>query len=306
MTASQSLIRHHFTVDVEESFQVAALEPFVDRRSWDSLPARVDRGVNLLLEMLAERGATGTFFVLSWVAERHPALIRSIVAAGHEIASHGTDHKRVTQLSPEEFRSSVRSSKLALEDIAGVPILGYRAPSFSIVRGGEWALDVLIEEGYVYDSSLFPVRRTGYGFVGGHRDAYRIERPAGSIQEFPPATLKFGRAVAPAAGGAYLRHLPYGLVKAAVLAAERRGAAATLYIHPWELDVDQPQIRLPVVTRMRHYGSLNRTAPRLRRLLRTFAFQSIARSLASDRSGSGENDRGDALSRISPKFETPA
>jgi polysaccharide deacetylase family protein (PEP-CTERM system associated) len=207
-------------------------------------------------------------------------LVRSIVAAGHELASHGSDHKRVTQLSADEFRSSVRSSKLALEDIAGTPVLGYRAPSFSIVRGCEWALDVLIEEGYVYDSSLFPVRRNGYGFVGGHRDAYRMERPAGSIQEFPPATLKVAWAVLPAAGGAYLRHLPCGLVEAAVRAAERRGAAATLYIHPWELDVDQPQIRVPAITRMRHYGGLERTAPRLRRLLGTFPFQSIARSLA--------------------------
>ena len=306
MTASQSLIRHHFTVDVEESFQVAALEPFVDRRSWDSLPARVDRGVNLLLEMLAERGASGTFFVLSWVAERHPALIRSIVAAGHEIASHGTDHKRVTQLSPEEFRSSVRSSKLALEDITGTPVLGYRAPSFSIVRGREWALDVLIEEGYAYDSSLFPVRRKGYGFVGGQRDAHRIERPAGSIHEFPPATLKLGRAVAPAAGGAYLRHLPYGLVRAAVLAAQRRGAAATLYIHPWELDVDQPRIRVPAVTRMRHYGRLHRTAPRLRRLLATFAFQSIAQSLASSSSRIAEDDGHHSAARTTRRTEAPA
>lgn len=290
MKPSQPLIRHHFTVDVEESFQVVALEPFVDRTSWDSMPARVDRGVNLLLEMLAERGATGTFFTLSWVAERHPALVRSIVAAGHEIASHGTDHKRVTQLTPEEFRASVRSSKLVLEDIAGAPVLGYRAPSFSIVRGREWALDVLIEEGYAYDSSLFPVRRKGYGFVGGQRDAHRIDRSAGSIHEFPPATLKVGGALAPAAGGAYLRHLPYGLVNAAVVAAERRGASATLYIHPWELDVDQPRIRVPAVTRMRHYGRLNRTTPRLRRLLATFAFQSIAQSLAANSAG-GDGDR---------------
>jgi polysaccharide deacetylase family protein (PEP-CTERM system associated) len=220
------------------------------------------------------------------------------VAAGHELASHGSDHKRVTQLSAAEFRSSVRSSKLTLEDIAGAPVLGYRAPSFSIVRGCEWALDVLIEEGYVYDSSLFPVRRNGYGFVGGSRDPYRMKRKAGSIQEFPPATLKLGRAVVPAAGGAYLRHLPYGLVDAAIRAAERRGAAATLYIHPWELDVDQPQIRVPVVTRMRHYGGLKRTAPRLRRLLETFAFQSIARSLASTGFANAGDDQRDSPARM--------
>jgi len=298
MTPSQPLIHHHFTVDVEESFQVVALEPFVDRGSWDSLPGRVDRGVNLLLEMLAEHGATATFFTLSWVAERQPELVRSIVAAGHELASHGTDHKRVTELNPAEFRDSVRASKAILEDVSGERVLGYRAPSFSIVRGCEWALDVLIEEGYVYDSSLFPVRRNGYGFAGGHRDPYRIHRPVGSIEEFPPATLKIGPAVLPAAGGAYLRHLPYGLVDGAIRAAERRSAPATLYIHPWELDIDQPRIRVPAVTRMRHYGGLDRTAPRLRRLFATFALQSIARSLASNGSAAGRDDRGNAPERM--------
>jgi polysaccharide deacetylase family protein (PEP-CTERM system associated) len=305
MTPQQPSIRHHFTVDVEESFQVVALEPFVDRRAWDDMPQRVDRGVNQILEILAEHGATATFFVLSWVAERQPALVRAIAAAGHEIASHGTDHKRVTQLVAPDFRASVRSSKTILEDISGQQCLGYRAPSFSIVRGREWALDVLIEEGYAYDSSLFPVRRNGYGFVGGRRDPYRIDRPAGSIQEIPPATLKFGPAVMPAAGGAYLRHLPYGLVESAVRAAERRSAPATLYIHPWELDVDQPQFPVPPITRLRHYGRLARTAPRLRRLLATFQFQSIERSLAGDLvNGFGER-RGPPV-RVTARSATPA
>src|SRR5262245_32250088 len=269
MTPQQPSIRHHFTIDVEESFQVVALEPFVDRRTWDHMPQRVDRGVNQILELLADRGATGTFFTLSWVAERQPALMRRISAAGHEIASHGTDHRRVTQLSAAEFRDSARSSKAVLEDICGQQVLGYRAPSFSIVRGREWALDVLIEEGYTYDSSLFPVRRRGYGFVGGRRDPYRIDRPTGSIHEIPPATLKVGPAVLPAAGGAYLRHLPYVLVETAVRAAERRQAPATVYIHPWELDVEQPRVAVPPITRFRHYGRLARAAPRLRRLLAT-------------------------------------
>jgi polysaccharide deacetylase family protein (PEP-CTERM system associated) len=289
MTPHQPSIRHHFTVDVEESFQVVALEPFVDRNSWDTMPSRVDRGVNLLLEILAEHGATATFFILGWVAERQPALVRAMVAAGHEIASHGSDHKRVTELSPAEFRESVSSSKAILEDVAGRRVIGYRAPSFSIVRGYEWALDVLIEEGYTYDSSLFPVRRKGYGYPGGPRDPYRIERPAGVIQEIPPATLKVGRAVLPAGGGAYLRHLPHALVDAALRAAERRSAPGTFYIHPWELDVDQPQIPCSAITRMRHYGGLDRTVPRLRRLLATFQFQSIARTLAYD----GTHGRGD-------------
>src|SRR5690349_12929427 len=162
-------ICHHFTVDVEEHFQVAAFEQHVPRSQWDSLPSRVDRGVRLLLELLAERGAHGTFFILSWVAERCPALVREIAAAGHEIASHGTDHQRVTQLNRDAFRQSLRDSKLILEDVSGHTIQGYRAPSFSITRDVDWALDVLVETGYRYDSSLYPVRRAGYGFVGGKR-----------------------------------------------------------------------------------------------------------------------------------------
>ena len=304
-TSQQPSIRHHFTVDVEESFQVVALEPFVDRRTWDDMPQRVDRGVNVLLELLAERGASGTFFTLSWVAERQPALLRAIAAAGHEIASHGTDHKRVTQLSADEFRASVRSSKVILENISGQKVLGYRAPSFSIVRGCEWALDVLIEEGYTYDSSLFPVRRNGYGFVGGRRDPYRIDRPAGSIQEIPPATLKVGPAVLPAAGGAYLRHLPFALVETAIHAAERRSAPATVYIHPWELDVDQPQVPVPPITRLRHYGRLERTAPRLRRLLATFQFQSIERSLTTNL-GNGYAEQQQSPAEVTVRSATPA
>src|SRR3954447_7666119 len=153
---------HHFTVDVEESFQVAALEPFVNRLHWDTFPSRVELGVRLLLDLLEEHDARGTFFILGWLASRNPRLTREIASRGHEIASHGTDHKRVTSLSRDEFRESVRESKLILEQTTGQSVLGYRAPSFSIVRGNEWALDVLVEEGYSYDSSLYPVRRRGY------------------------------------------------------------------------------------------------------------------------------------------------
>lgn len=274
-------ISHHFTVDVEEHFQVAAFEQHVSRSQWDSLPSRVDRGVHLLLELLAEHGAHGTFFILSWVAERRPALVREIAEAGHEIASHGTDHQRVTRLSPDAFRQSLRDSKAILEDVSGHAILGYRAPSFSITRDVEWALDILIETGYRYDSSLFPVRRAGYGFVGGKRDPYLLERDAGSLHEFPPATVQWGRAVLPAGGGAYFRHLPYTLVRSALRDAERRGVPGTFYIHPWELDPEQPRVRVPYRTHLRHYGGLTRTVPRLRKLLATFQFQSIAYTLTT-------------------------
>lgn len=272
-------LRHHFTVDVEEYFQVSALAPVVPRERWEQWTTRLDVGMRPLLELLAAHDTRGTFFVLGWVAERHPALIRELAAAGHEVASHGWGHERVTTLSPSAFRASVRDSKRALEDLNGAAVFGYRAPSFSIVRGGEWALEILAEEGYLYDSSLYPVRRPGYGFAGGARDPHRVETGAGMLDELPPATLRFASAVLPAGGGAYLRLLPYQLVHAALASAEGRGVPATFYIHPWELDPEQPRLDVPLLTRIRHYGGLDRTGPRLQRLLTRFAFQPIAETL---------------------------
>jgi polysaccharide deacetylase family protein (PEP-CTERM system associated) len=277
--ASRSILRHHFTVDVEEYFQVAALEPFVARSTWERTPSRLEIGMRRVLELLDAGGARGTFFVLGWLAKRHPAIVRELVSAGHEIASHGWGHERVSSLTPDQFRASVRDSKHTLEDLSGTPIFGYRAPSFSIIRGGEWALDILVEEGYRYDSSLFPVRRSGYGFAGGARDPHRLQRAAGLLDELPPATLEFGPAIVPAGGGAYFRLLPYEMARAAFIAAERRGAPATFYIHPWELDPDQPRLDVPLTTRIRHYGGLRNTAARLERLLLEFRFQTIAQTL---------------------------
>jgi polysaccharide deacetylase family protein (PEP-CTERM system associated) len=275
-------VRHHFTVDVEEHFQVSAMEPYVPRSQWDAMPSRVDRNTRLLLDLLAANSAKGTFFTLGWVAKRQRALVADIVAAGHEMASHGFGHERVTTLTPAQFRDSVRDSKAILEDITGAPVFGYRAPSFSIVRGGEWALDILIEEGYRYDSSLFPVIRSGYGYRGGQRDHHVLSRSAGQLDEVPPVTLKVGAAVLPAAGGAYLRLLPPMLIETAVASAERRGEAATLYIHPWEVDPEQPRIDVSLKTRIRHYGGLRRTSPRLERLLKKFKFQPICATLGCD------------------------
>ncbi len=272
-------MRHHFTVDVEEHFQVSAFEGSVPREDWDGLESRVAGNVERLLVLLAEHDARGTFFVLGWIAERHPGIVRDIAAAGHEVASHGCDHRRVTDQSRDQFRESARRSKGVLEDLVGMPVLGFRAPSFSIVKGREWALDVLIEEGYRYDSSLFPVRRRGYGYATGQRDPYWIERPAGRLYEVPPATLRRVGVNLPAAGGAYFRIFPYGLVGAAFRQAERRDVPATFYVHPWEIDPDQPRLAVPTSARFRHYTGLHRTLPRLRRLLSEFRFTSIAEQL---------------------------
>ncbi len=281
-------VPHHFTVDVEEFFQVSALESQVDRGSWDLIASRVEIGTRKLLELMADRNQRGTFFTLSWVAERAPDLVREIAALGHEVASHGTDHRKVTSLTRREFRESVHTSKAILEDLTGSAVYGYRAPSFSIVRGTEWALDVLVEEGYRYDSSLFPVRRPGYGFAGGRRDPYRLDTSAGPLDEIPPATVKLGPAVVPAGGGAYFRLLPYRLVSAALSAAERRGVPGTFYIHPWELDPGQPRLDVPFLTTVRHYGGLSKTAGRLNRLLSNFRFQPIATTLGLPLSGSAK------------------
>lgn len=279
MSTLRKPVVHHFTVDVEEYFQVLALEPYVPRSRWDSITRRVEVGVHLLLDLLSKHDAHATFFILGWIAEREPDLVREIAERGHEVASHGSDHRRVTTITMDEFRESVRSSKRILEDITARPVFGYRAPSFSIPRGAEWALEILLEENYRYDSSLFPVRRKGYGFVGGKRDPHRLKLAAGFIVEVPPVTLKIGAAVFPAGGGAYFRHLPYALVESALLSAERRGVPGTFYIHPWEVDSNQPRLRTSFLTGMRHYGGLTRTVPRLERLLSSFRFQPIAATL---------------------------
>jgi polysaccharide deacetylase family protein (PEP-CTERM system associated) len=273
-------MRHHFTVDVEEYFQVTALETAAPRVSWSGFESRVDASVGRLLDLLTRYAARATFFVLGWVAARHPRLVETIAAAGHEIGSHGWDHALVTRQTPEAFRHSVRRTKAVLETLTGQPVLGFRAPSFSIVRGHEWALDVLIEEGYRYDSSLFPVRRPGYGYPDGSRDPHWLARPSGRLAEMPPATLCRWGLVLPAGGGGYFRLLPYGLVRAALQDSARRGRPATFYIHPWELDPDQPRLPAPWLQRLRHYGGLGRTEGRLRRLLSEFRFTTLADTLA--------------------------
>lgn len=267
---------HFFTVDVEEHFQVLALAPYVPRERWDDMESRVEIGTRLILAMLERHGARGTFFTVGCVAERHPQLIKDIAVLGHEVASHTWDHRRITEQTPVAFRDSVRRTKACLEDLTGTPCIGFRAPSYSIVRGTEWALDVLIEEGYEYDSSLFPVTRPGYGYSGGGRDPYWLDRAAGRLAEVPPATLRRLGLNLPAAGGAYFRLLPYWLVSAGLHDSERRGVPGTFYIHPWELDPAQPRFPVPALTRIRHYGGLARTQGRLERLLSQFRFTAIA------------------------------
>jgi len=266
---------HLFTVDVEEHFQVSAFEDTVSRESWESHPSRVVRNTEVLLELLEAHRAGATFFVLGWVAERWPELVRRIADAGHEIASHGWWHYRVNRIDRTRLRDEVRRSKALLEDQSGKPVDGFRAPSFSITPGFEWAFDVLIEEGYRYDSSLFPVRRPGYGYPSSPRWHHRIDRAAGSLLEFPMATLRLGPIRLPAAGGGYLRHLPFSVVRGAFREAGRNGKPGMFYVHPWEVDPGQPRLPVGAITTLRHYRGLEKTLPRLRALLAEFRFTSV-------------------------------
>lgn len=279
MTETSPAIPHIFTVDVEEYFQVGVFDGIVSRTQWDGMPSRVEASVETLLDLLARRGAVGTFFTLGWIADRRPQVVRRIAEAGHEIASHGWWHRRVNTLTVDEFRQDVRESKAILEDVAGSSVVGYRAPNFSITPGHEWAFDVLIEEGYRYDSSLFPIRRPGYGYPEAPPLPYLIYRPTGTLCELPLATTLLGGVRVPAAGGAYFRYFPYALTRRAFREHTEGGIPGLFYIHPWELDPNQPRLRAPLISRMRHYHGLQRTLPRLELLLEDFRFTSAARRL---------------------------
>jgi polysaccharide deacetylase family protein (PEP-CTERM system associated) len=275
-------VEHLFTVDVEDYFQVNAFEGTVHRSGWDSYTTRVERNVDILLDLLDRKKILGTFFTLGWVADRRPQVVRRIAAAGHEIASHGWWHRRVTQMTPAEFREDLKSSRATLEDVSGQRVFGFRAPSFSIVPGMEWAFDLLLEEGYGYDSSLFPIRRPDYGYPGCDPAPHYIRRPTGTVLELPLATMTMGGLRLPAAGGGYFRQFPYPLFHRAFSQLTRQGISGMFYIHPWEVDPDQPRIPVGLVSRFRHYTGLERTLPRLERLLTEFRFTSVVKRFGAD------------------------
>lgn len=276
-----------FSVDLEEYFHANALERAAPRERWSAFPSRVEQATEPLLELFAQHQSRATFFVLGWVAERLPALVRRIAAAGHEIASHGFWHRRLTMLEPDEFRIDVRAARRALEDCVGSAVLGYRAPSFSLVPGREWAFDILLEEGYRYDSSIFPIRRPGYGYPGAPSVPYRVTRAAGDLLEFPIMTMDLAGLRLPAGGGGYLRQLPFWYSRRALRRHAQAGSSGVLYVHPWDLDPGQPRLPVPPLTVLRHYRGLDRTLPRLRRLFQEFRFTSIAARYATELANSG-------------------
>lgn len=273
-------ITHHFTVDVEEYFHPTALARHYPMTEWGGLVRRSPGVIARLLDFLAERQVRGTFFIVGWLAEREPAMARDIAGAGHEIASHGYEHELVGRLGTEGFRESIRRSRVILEDITGQRVKGYRAPSFSIVPGLEWAFDVLLEEGYRYDASLFPVsQHPTYGYPDAEPDPYWIHRPAGRLAEFPATTASlFGRTL-PASGGAYFRLLPQGLVRRGLGQAAERGAPGMFYIHPWELDDWVPDVDAPRLQMIRTFAGRRRTWARMDSLLSETSFGRIDQAL---------------------------
>ena len=271
-----------FTVDVEDYFHVAALASAIPRTTWSEREYRVERNTECLLELLAERGVHGTFFVLGWVAERSPGLVRTIAAAGHEVACHGYSHELVYRQSREEFREETARAKGLLEDAIGQAVLGYRAASFSVVRQTLWALDELIDLGFRYDSSIFAIRHDRYGIPDASPMPGRVTAPSGrSILEFPMAPANFFGLKIPVTGGGYFRIFPYRLTLAGLRRINAAGRPFAFYLHPWEIDPEQPRVRVGTLSRFRHYTNLARCQERLRRLLREFEFCPMGQVLQS-------------------------
>jgi polysaccharide deacetylase family protein (PEP-CTERM system associated) len=269
------------TVDVEDFFQVQAFAGTIPRSTWDDLPRRVEANTERLLDLCARAGVAGTFFTLGWVAARHPALIRRIVAAGHELASHGHGHQRVFELTPAEFRADISRAKGLLEDAGGVAVTGYRAPTFSVGPRTPWAFAILAETGHRYSSSVYPVRHDLYGQPDASRVPYR--HAGTDLWEFPMTTLRVLSKNIPCSGGGYFRLLPYPLYRFLLRRCNvTQAGPALFYTHPWEIDPDQPRVAgAGVLSRFRHYNNLAKTFPRLERLLRDFAWDRMDRVFAA-------------------------
>jgi polysaccharide deacetylase family protein (PEP-CTERM system associated) len=266
-------MRNALSIDVEEYFQVGAFESVLDRADWDRHESRVEWSTDRILTLLADRKVRATFFVLGWIAERHPALITRIVAGGHEVASHGWDHARVFTLDAEGFRADLRRARAAIEDAAGVAVTGYRAPSFSIDQRTPWAHPILAEEGYAYSSSVAPIAHDHYGWREAPRFAWHPVEGS-PLVELPVTTVELGGRRFAAGGGGFFRLYPYALSRWAVRRVNRDDRRpAVIYLHPWELDPGQPRIAgAPLKSRLRHYARLSAMEGKLARLVDDFAW----------------------------------
>ena len=303
--AVESGVLNAFTVDVEDYYHVSAFERDIDRRDWDRFDSRVEASTQSMLEILAEAGVRGTFFVLGWVARRFPKLVRAIHDAGHELGSHSYWHRLVYELSPEEFRSDLRDSRSILEDAVGGPITAYRAPSFSITRQSQWALEILAEEGFTVDSSIFPIVHDRYGIPDAHPYLHEIVTPSGSLHEFPPSVVRFAHMNFPVSGGGYFRLYPLSWTIRGLARINHIGRPFMFYIHPWELDPSQPRLAVGSrLSRARHRVNLASTAGKLRRLLHRFRFGRMDEVIQAPTTGNhtaGANQR--HLKKATPRCE---
>jgi polysaccharide deacetylase family protein (PEP-CTERM system associated) len=268
--------RNVLTVDVEDYFHVSAFRRVIPYRNWDRQTSRVERNTKKVLELLAEHHLRATFFILGWVAERHPSLVRAIQAAGHELGCHSYAHRMVYEQTPAEFRADTQRALSAIEDAAGTVVLAYRAPSFSITARSLWALEILLELGFTMDSSIFPTRNWLYGIPNAPRQPFRIRVNGNDLWEFPPATVRIGSWNIPATGGAYLRTLPPWFQALALKRMADGGDPILVYFHPWELDPDQPRIAARIGPKFYHYTGLRRTEARLRQLFSKLPFGTLS------------------------------
>jgi polysaccharide deacetylase family protein (PEP-CTERM system associated) len=259
-----------FTVDVEDYFHVSAFASSIRPDEWDAFDCRVERSTHRLLNLAAETSTLGTFFVLGWVAKRFPQLVEEIQRAGHEIGCHSQQHQLVYDLGPERFRSDLIESRDTLQNIIGEPVRLFRAPSFSITNDSLWALQILAEEGFFIDSSIYPIRHDRYGIPGAPAAPHRIKTHAGVIREFPGMVCQLGKASIPVGGGGYLRLLPWMVTERLLHSIRSQGRPLNVYVHPWEVDPGQPRMAGSIKSRFRHYQNLRTTLPKLRRLLTEF------------------------------------
>lgn len=267
------------TIDVEDYYHVTGFERCLSRSRWDEMPVRVGDSTRRVLDLLADAGVRGTFFILGWVAERHPDLVRAIHTAGHEIGCHSYAHRLIYEQTPKEFRADLRQARLVLEDIVGETVVAYRAPSFSITHRSLWALDILLEEGFLFDSSIYPTHHDRYGIAGTPVHPHRLERAGGCLWEFPPPVWRIMKYPLPVGGGGYFRLYPYGLTRRGLRAINAEGRPFAVYLHPWEFDPEQPRLRPGPMRAFRHYVGLRRTETRLVRLLQDFRFGTMSESL---------------------------
>ena len=266
------------SVDVEDYFHAEAMTPVVQPSQWDQYSCRVEGNTQRLLDLFASRQIQATFFVVGWVAERFPSLVREIASRGHELACHSYWHRLIYKLNPTDFRQDTQRAKDVIEQISGQAIYGYRAPTYSIVASSLWALEILAELGFTYDSSIFPIHHDRYGIPSAPRAPFRIKTPAGPLMEYPLTTFRIWNRSMPVAGGGYLRLLPQWYTRFGISRARREGLPIIAYVHPWEIDPGQPRLPVTLTSRLRHYTNLSKTYARLSDMLREGNFTSFRES----------------------------